>query len=95
VSTDVTRYSMELLGGIGFLEEFPLAKLHRDALVTSIWEGMSNIQSLDMAEDLFRKDAGRAYMEEVSTEISKIGDQGLGRSSPPRLPSSGTRLPTL
>jgi len=66
---------MELLGGIGFLEEFPLAKLHRDALVTSIWEGTSNIQSLDMAEAFFKKDAGRAYMEEVSTEISKIGDQ--------------------
>jgi len=75
VSIDVTRYSMELLGGIGFLEEFPLAKLHRDALVTSIWEGTSNIQSLDMAEAFFRKDAGRAYVEEVSTEISKIGGQ--------------------
>jgi acyl-CoA dehydrogenase len=31
------------MGGISFLEEYPMAKLHSDALVTAIWEGTSNI----------------------------------------------------
>ncbi len=57
-SIDLTRYSMELMGGIGFLEEFPMAKLHRDAQVTSIWEGTSNVHSLDMAEAFYSKEAG-------------------------------------
>ncbi|AFA39478.1 Acyl-CoA dehydrogenase [Pyrobaculum oguniense TE7] len=73
-SIDITRYSMELLGGIGFLEEFPLAKIHRDALVTAIWEGTSNIQSLDMVEVFYRKNGGKAFIEEVSSRINNLRD---------------------
>lgn len=73
-SIELTRYSMELMGGIGFLEEFPLAKLHRDALVTSIWEGTSNVQSLDMAEAFFAKEAGWSLLSELGSRISRIGD---------------------
>jgi acyl-CoA dehydrogenase len=74
-SIDITRYSMELMGGIGFLEEFPMAKIHRDALVTAIWEGTSNIQSLDMAEAFYRKDAGKAILEDLATRINKLRDE--------------------
>ncbi|MFZ8807164.1 MAG: acyl-CoA dehydrogenase family protein [Pyrobaculum sp.] len=74
VSIDVTRYSMELMGGIGFLEEYPMAKLHRDALVTAIWEGTSNIQALDMAEVFYRKEAGKTLFEELAGRISRIRD---------------------
>jgi Acyl-CoA dehydrogenases len=73
-SIDITRYSMELMGGIGFLEEYPMAKLHRDALVTAIWEGTSNIQSLDMAEAFYRKEAGKTLLEELATRISRLSD---------------------
>lgn len=54
-STAITRYAMEIFGGIGFFEEFPIAKFHRDAIVTSIWEGTSNIQALDMLEAILKK----------------------------------------
>jgi acyl-CoA dehydrogenase len=39
--------AMEVLGGIGYLEEFTVAKLVRDALVTPIWEGGANVHALD------------------------------------------------
>lgn len=74
VSIDITRYAMELMGGIGFLEEFPMAKIHRDALVTAIWEGTSNIQSLDMAEAFYRKEAGKAMLEELAVRINSLKD---------------------
>jgi acyl-CoA dehydrogenase len=79
VSIDVTRYSMELMGGIGFLEEYPMAKLHRDALVTAIWEGTSNIQALDMAEAFYRKEAGKTLFEELASRISRIRDDEVRR----------------
>jgi acyl-CoA dehydrogenase len=79
VSIDVTRYSMELMGGIGFLEEYPMAKLHRDALVTAIWEGTSNIQALDMAEVFYRKEAGKTFFEELASRISRIRDDEVRR----------------
>lgn len=46
--------TMEILGGVGYLEELPVAKLVRDALVTPIWEGGANIHSID-ARELRRK----------------------------------------
>ncbi|EQD66778.1 acyl-CoA dehydrogenase domain-containing protein, partial [mine drainage metagenome] len=73
-STAVTRYSMEIFGGIGFFEEFPAAKFHRDALVTSIWEGTSNIQALDMMEVILKKKAHVKMLEVFSNLISKIPD---------------------
>jgi acyl-CoA dehydrogenase len=79
VSIYVTRYSMELMGGIGFLEEYPMAKLHRDALVTAIWEGTSNIQALDMAEVFYRKEAGKTFFEELASRISRIRDDEVRR----------------
>ncbi len=42
--------AMEIHGGRGYLEEFPVAKLLRDALVTPIWEGGANLQALDARE---------------------------------------------
>ena len=51
----VTQMAMELHGGIGFLKEFPIERLHREALITPIWEGPSNIQALDMLESMQKK----------------------------------------
>ncbi len=78
-SIDLTRYAMELMGGIGFLEEFPMAKLHRDALVTSIWEGTSNVHSLDMAEAFFSKGAGWQALERLQSVISQLSDPEVRR----------------
>ncbi|WP_237265265.1 DNA alkylation response protein [Thermoplasma sp. Kam2015] len=51
----VTRYAMEVFGGKGFLKEFPIEKFHRDSIVTSLWEGTSNIQALDFLELMQKK----------------------------------------
>ncbi|MDF1654298.1 MAG: acyl-CoA dehydrogenase family protein [Coxiellaceae bacterium] len=39
---------LEVLGGSGYVENFPLARLYRDAPLNSIWEGSGNIQCLDV-----------------------------------------------
>lgn len=63
-AAEATRLAMEIFGGLGFLEEYPLARLHREALVTAIWEGTSNIQALDMLEAMERKGAHEAFLDE-------------------------------
>ena len=73
-SAEVTRYSMEIFGGIGFFEEFPVAKFHRDAIVTSIWEGTSNIQALDMLEAIQKKKAHILFLKEFDQLTSAIPD---------------------
>ncbi|MEM0127570.1 MAG: acyl-CoA dehydrogenase family protein [Thermoplasmatales archaeon] len=68
----VTRYSMEILGGKGFLKEFPMEKFHRDSIVTSMWEGTSNIQALDFLEILSKKHSEKALFELADNLISSI-----------------------
>src|SRR3546814_2419529 len=40
--------AVELVGGNGYTEEWPTARLYRDALVTAVWEGPANIQALEL-----------------------------------------------
>jgi alkylation response protein AidB-like acyl-CoA dehydrogenase len=64
-AAETTRLAMEIFGGLGFLEEFAVSRLHREALVTAIWEGASNIQALEMLEVMQKKGAHELFMEEM------------------------------
>jgi putative acyl-CoA dehydrogenase len=44
----VVAEALECLGGNGYVEEAPLARLYRDAPLNSIWEGSGNVQCLDV-----------------------------------------------
>ncbi|MBC61790.1 MAG: acyl-CoA dehydrogenase [Zetaproteobacteria bacterium] len=44
VSEQVASLSLELLGGYGFIKEFPLEKYYRDVKIGKIYEGTSNLQ---------------------------------------------------
>jgi putative acyl-CoA dehydrogenase len=44
----MTGEAMEALGGIGYVEEAPMARLYREAPVNSIWEGSGNVMCLDV-----------------------------------------------
>lgn len=53
----VTGDAMEVRGGCGYIEEWPDARLLRDAHLGSIWEGTSNIVALDVSRAISRDDA--------------------------------------
>jgi hypothetical protein len=63
-AAEVTRLAMEIFGGMGFLEETPVSRLHRESLVTAIWEGSSNIQALDMLEAIHKKGAHEPFLDD-------------------------------
>jgi len=46
------REAVQVHGGYGFIEEFPVARFYRDAKVLEIGEGTSEIQRLLIARDL-------------------------------------------
>jgi acyl-CoA dehydrogenase len=66
-----TQLAMELFGGLGFLEDFAISRLHRESLVTAIWEGGSNIQALDMLESMQKKAAHESYLDEFIPMLEK------------------------
>jgi alkylation response protein AidB-like acyl-CoA dehydrogenase len=68
-----TQLAMELFGGVGFMEDFAVSRLHREALVTSIWEGASNIQALDMLEAMQKKGAHEPFLDEFVPLLKGAG----------------------
>ncbi|TKR54070.1 acyl-CoA dehydrogenase [Allopusillimonas ginsengisoli] len=48
---------MEVLGGNGYIEEGPLARLYRETPVNSIWEGSGNVMCLDVLRAMEREPA--------------------------------------
>lgn len=46
--------AMECLGGNGYVEDFPLATLYREAPVNAIWEGAGNVMCVDVMRVLQR-----------------------------------------
>jgi acyl-CoA dehydrogenase len=57
--------ALEAFGGAGYIEDTHLPQLLRDAQVLSIWEGTTNVLSLDALRALQREDALPAFVAEV------------------------------
>lgn len=64
--------AVEMLGGCGYIEDWPLARVLRDAQVLPIWEGTTNVLALDLVR-LARKgqlaplfERGRAALDTSS-----------------------------
>ena len=52
MAVDVAREAVQVHGGYGFIEEFPVARFYRDAKVLEIGEGTSEIQRIIIAREL-------------------------------------------
>ena len=46
VASDVTRRCVQLFGGYGFIREYPMERMMRDAKITEIYEGTSEVQKM-------------------------------------------------
>lgn len=51
----VTTDAVQILGGYGFMKEYPVEKMMRDAKITQIYEGTNQIQRNIIALDLIKK----------------------------------------
>ncbi len=49
-----TREAVQVYGGYGYLKDYPVEKLYRDAKITEIYEGTSEIQRMVIARSLLR-----------------------------------------
>jgi len=51
-AVDVTRLAVQILGGYGYTREYPVERYYREAKVTEIYEGTSQIQKIVIARQL-------------------------------------------
>ena len=52
VAMEVTTDAVQLLGGAGYVKDYPVERMMRDAKITQIYEGTNQIQRLVMARSL-------------------------------------------
>jgi putative acyl-CoA dehydrogenase len=68
--------AMECLGGNGYVEEQPLARIYREVPVNSIWEGSGSVMALDVLRVLQREpDVIDLVMQELGA--ASAGDARL------------------
>ncbi len=72
----ITRESMELMGGLGYIEDGVMPKLFRDMLVLPIWEGSGNIIVLDMLRAMSKSKGFEALCKEIIRSAESNAEHG-------------------
>jgi alkylation response protein AidB-like acyl-CoA dehydrogenase len=60
VAMEVTTDAVQILGGYGYMREYPVERMMRDAKITQIYEGTNQVQRLVIAREMLRED--RAFL---------------------------------
>ena len=69
-SYELLTSSLQILGGSGFLQDYPIEQYVRDAKIDSLYEGTTGIQSMDLYFRKIIKDNGKA----LGTLLATIRD---------------------
>ncbi|MDR3256860.1 MAG: acyl-CoA dehydrogenase family protein [Endomicrobium sp.] len=59
VATKVTANAVQIFGGYGYTREYPVEKMMRDAKITTLYEGTSQIQKNEIALNLIKESAAK------------------------------------
>lgn len=63
---------IESFGGAGYIEDTGLPQLLRNAQVLSIWEGTTNVLSLDALRAIKKENAAPAFMKDIENRLAGI-----------------------
>ncbi|MFC1591799.1 acyl-CoA dehydrogenase family protein, partial [Thermodesulfobacteriota bacterium] len=71
MSIRVTRDAMQVLGGSGYMRDYPVEKYYRDARITSIYEGTSQMQVLSAFRGVLSGTMEKYYEELAGAEFPR------------------------
>ena len=55
VAMEVTTEAVQILGGYGYIKEYPVERMMRDAKITQIYEGTQEVQRLVIAREMLKE----------------------------------------
>ena len=87
----VASEALECFGGAGYVEDTGLPRLLRDAQVLPIWEGTTNVLSLDVLRAIARQEALPALLADVELRL-RVKPSPLGRQVLETLAATVTAL---
>jgi len=69
---DVATDAVQIFGGYGFMEDYPIAKCFRDAKILQIYEGTNQVQRMVIARNLVRESDRLKHLEDyIPREVQK------------------------
>jgi hypothetical protein len=77
---DLASQAVEMLGGNGYIENWPVARQLRDAQCHTIWEGTENIVCLDVLRSMAKEQAHHALLDRIETALAVADHPLLGAS---------------
>src|SRR5499427_3702571 len=79
-SYELLSQSLQVLGGSGYLQDYPIEQYLRDSKIDTLYEGTTSIQGLDLFFRKIVRDKGAA-LTALATEIGALaqGEAGNGR----------------
>jgi alkylation response protein AidB-like acyl-CoA dehydrogenase len=63
VAMEVTTDAVQILGGYGYIQEYPVERMMRDAKITQIYEGTNQIQRLVIARQMLKENRASLLAE--------------------------------
>src|ERR1700683_3088236 len=90
IGNEVTSLGVQVHGGMGFIEETGAAQHYRDARITSIYEGTTGIQAIDLATRKLAANGGeavRAFLGELTEIVIRVET-----SNDPAFGTTGAKL---
>ena len=61
---EVATDAVQIFGGYGFMEDYPIAKFFRDAKILQIYEGTNQIQRMVIAKNLIKEAEALTHLED-------------------------------
>jgi len=69
---EVVNHAMQILGGIGYTNVYPIERLLRDTRLIMIWTGTNEVMSLIIAHEYYREQLGsRAVVRDVEEDAAE------------------------
>lgn len=75
---ELASQAVEILGGNGYVETWPMARQLRDAQCHTIWEGAENIICLDVLRAMGKENAHDALLDRVDRALASVEHAALG-----------------
>jgi alkylation response protein AidB-like acyl-CoA dehydrogenase len=81
---EAAHRAIEIFGGNGCIEDFPVAKILRDSQILAIWEGTANILSLDILRVMKKNQGHQIFLKVYGDKLKDLflavdqGRDGVG-----------------
>ncbi|MCB2156736.1 acyl-CoA dehydrogenase family protein [bacterium] len=74
-ATRVADHAVQMLGGYGFCEEYPVARNYRDVRVSRLYEGTNEINRMVVVNSIMRRSVKESVVDQIRARKVESGDR--------------------